>query len=317
MELYNKQFVYFEWDDRLEGKKGFFGDSINHIKHNVKDNCTMWFGEIRHNVNANTDYPFAFIDESGNSHVFRFCYYDPYYEFRKAYLEGKQLQFKDEDDWVDVDGVPLFTTDEYRIKPEEPVWYVSLDEYGLSRTNSKEHEHIMFTGSEKECDKWIDEHEKFIGTMRAWEEGKAIQYLYNNEWRDVANGNPLWSKYDTYRVKDECEGCMKYDYCTNKDGKRCKSYCTKVEYVPFDTVEGLIEAWDNKYPQNKNRPEGTMPLIWIKNKQKNRVYLITDFLFDKRFNDDVGTEFEDFSLKDLFENYTFLDGSIIGKVKGE
>ena len=100
-------------------------------------------------------------------------------------------------------------------------------------------------------------------------------------------------------------------------GKRCKSYCTctKVKYVPFNTVQELIDAWDNKYPQNKNRPEGTMPLIWIKHKEKNRVYLITDFLFDKAYDCDVGTEDENLRLTELFENFTFLDGSIIGKVK--
>ena len=87
-----------------------------------------------------------------------------------------------------------------------------------------------------------------------------------------------------------------------------------MEYVPFDSVQELIDAWDSKYSQNKNRPEGTMPLIWIKNKVKNRVYLITDFLFDKYFNDDIGTEDSNFQLKELFEDYTFLDGSIISRV---
>ena len=91
MELYDKKYVYFDWDDNLEGKKGFFGDSINHIKQNVKDNRTLWFGNICHNTNANTDYPFAFIDESGNSHCFRFCYYDSDYAAKKAFMEGKTV----------------------------------------------------------------------------------------------------------------------------------------------------------------------------------------------------------------------------------
>ena len=116
MELYNKEFVYFDWDDKLEGKKGFFGDSINHIKLNVKDNRTMWFWEISSNLTRNTDYPFRFIDESGNSHCFRFCYYDPYYEYRKAYLEGKQLQFKSScGNWEDVDGEPEVTVENGKI----------------------------------------------------------------------------------------------------------------------------------------------------------------------------------------------------------
>ncbi len=298
MELYNKKFVYFDWDPVLEGKKGFFADNINDLKRNVKDNRTMWFGEICHNVNTNTDYLFGFIDDSGSAHCFRFCYYDPYYEFRKAYLEGKQLQFKDSaGDWRDVEGEPIFTRDEYRIKPEETRWYIVLDEYGLSRTNSKEGEkYILFKGTENECIQWMDEHKKFEKIMIAWEEGKTIQYLYNDDWRDVANDAPLWSLDNTYRVKPESE------------------------YIPFNTVQELIDAWDNKYPQNKNRPEGTMPLIWIENNKayKGNIFLIIAYYFDRSMHDaDVGTTEADYTLKELFEDYTFTDGSIIGKVKEE
>lgn len=32
MELYDKKYVYFEWDDKLEGKKGFCGTSIEDLK---------------------------------------------------------------------------------------------------------------------------------------------------------------------------------------------------------------------------------------------------------------------------------------------
>ena len=319
MELYNKQFVYFDWDDSLKGKKGFFADNIEDLKRDVKNNIDSWFGEIHKNT-KNATYPFESMDDSGVEYPFRFCYYDPYYEFRKAYIEGKQLQFKTPEGWGDVDGIPLFTTDEYRIKPELK-WHVVLGGLQvLGITKDPQGKHVYFKGTEDECNEWIDEHKNFVGTMVAWEEGKTIQYLHDDEWRDVSNYIPLWDLNDTYRVKpDDCKGCMKYDYCANKDGIRCKSYCTKAtgaaHYVPFDTVQELIDAWDSKYPQNKNRPEGTMPLIWIKNKVKNRVYLITDFLFDKYFNDDIGTEDSNFQLKELFENYTFLDNSIIGKVK--
>ena len=225
MELYCKEFVFFEWDDSLKGKKGFFADTINELKAKVKNGFELLECHFSNNPTG-----FHFANSSSNE-VYQFFYYDPDYEVKKAFMDGK-----------------------------------------------------------------------------------TIQYLYNDEWIDVAH-SPLWGLDNTYRIKpeDECEGCMKYDYCTNKDGKRCKSYCTKVEYVPFDTVEGLIEAWDNKYPQNKNRPEGTMPLIWIKNKEKNRVYLITSFLFEKVFGYDVGTCDEDMKLTELFNNFTFLDGSIIGK----
>ena len=290
MELYDKKYVYFDWDDKLEGKKGFFGDSINHLKLNVKDNRTMFYWEICHNVNTNTDYPFGFIDGYGSSHCFRFCYYDPYYEFRKAYLEGKQLQFKNKnDDWEDVDGEPLFDGDEYRIKPG---WYVILDEYGLSRTNSKHDGDVLFEGTEEECIQWIDEHKKFEKIMIAWINGAQIELgiedpIHGIRW--VPATKPTWNISSNYRVK----------------------------HVLFDSVHELINAWDNKYPQNKNRPKGAMPLIWIENKAyKGTVFLITAYYFEKSMHDaDVGTNEGDYTLRELFENYTFADGSIIGKVK--
>lgn len=207
MELYDKEFVYFDWDDKLEGKKGFFSDNINELKRCVKDNRISFYGEIFKNSDSDSAYPFESIDEADWHRGFKFFYYDPYYEYRKAYLEGRQLQFKNKNgNWEDVWGEPLFKVDEYRIKPEP-------------------------------------------------------------------------------------------------------------QHVPFDSVHELIDAWDNKYPQDKNRPEGIMPLIWIKSKEKYRVYLITDFLFEKAYNCDVGTEEENLKLTELFYNFTFADGSIIGKEK--
>ena len=206
MELYDKKFVYFEWDDKLEGKEVILARTIKNLKEFVSSGDKDRFFVVQ----KGNDLPF-----SNGTVDCGFCYYDPYYEFRKAYIEGKQLQFKNhKGDWEDVIGAPVFTIDEYRI----------------------------FTG-------------------------------------------------DEYRIKP-------------KENKN----------VPFDTVQELIDTWDEKYPQNKNRPEGTMPLIWIKTKQKNRVYLITGFYFDKLYgNNDVCCSGNSYTLRELFENCTFIDGSVIGK----
>lgn len=195
MTLYDKKYVYFEWDDELEGKKVILAHTIKNLKEFV----------------SNGDENRFFVVQKGNNLPFsngavdcEFCYYDPYYEFRKAYCDGKRLQFRNhKGDWEDVMGTPLFSTDEYRIKPKE-----------------------------------------------------------------------------------------------NKN-------------VPFDTVQELIDAWDNKYPQNKNRPEGTMPLIWVKNKGANEVSLITDFYFDCA---EVALSDTQISLEELWKYYIFVDGTIIGKV---
>lgn len=300
MELYNKEFVYFDWDDKLECKKGFFADSINDLKENVKTNRPTWYGVICHNVNTGTNFPFGFIDDSGSSHCFRFCYYDPYYEFRKAYLEGKQLQFKSRDgSWQDVVGEPLFKEDEYRIKSK--MRYIILDDvYGFYCTSEKKGDDVLFEGTEDECIKWVKKYRKFEKIMLAWKEGKTVQYKDDglNEWVDwMINAIPCDSAFDRWeewRIKDECEEA--------------------VESVPFDTVQELIDAWEKKSGVKFNH-ELAMPFIWIKEKENNRKYLITDYYFEKSFNYDLSTSDKRMKLYELFEYYTFLDGSIIGKVK--
>jgi hypothetical protein len=127
--------------------------------------------------------------------------------------------------------------------------------------------------------------------MYAWEHGKTIQFESLTSWEDIIN--PAWETYYKYRIKP----------------------IKPKEYVPFDTVQELIDYWDKKHPSN--RPTDTLPLIWIKNKDRDRKYLITEFYFDNHFNADISTSQAEHSLRNLFEEYTFLDGSIIGKVKGE
>ena len=123
MELYNKEFVYFDWDDSLKGKQVMVSDDIYKLKRYVNGE-EINICEV--SKSSDNSYPFCV---SGTA--FRFCYYDPYYEFRKAYLEGKQIQFKDSTgNWRDVEGEPIFTRDEYRIKPEsEYVPFDNLNEF--------------------------------------------------------------------------------------------------------------------------------------------------------------------------------------------
>ena len=293
MELYDKKYVYFDWDKELEGKKGFFGDSINHIKQNIRDNRIMWFGEICHNVNTNTDYPFAFIDESGNSHCFRFCYYDPYYEFRKAYLEEKQIQYKavDTGEWCDCFGYPsFFPNSEYRIKPE--VYYVECDDtLGFVIITKRGEGHCYWTGTCDDCLTWIENHRHLEDIAKAYEKGKMIQFFDGVEWKDcwnpkVPKGSPLWEADVSYRVAPE---------------KR----------VPFDTVQELITHWEGMNPGCTNRPKCAMPMIWVKHNRTNCIYLITGY--DECDNEPVMVNNYWITLKDLFDCYRFINDSIIGK----
>lgn len=297
MELYDKKYVYFEWDNKLDGKIGFVAQNIAALRGQVNNNPKAM---VTLSGSDDDTCPFTYYVDDEITCDYQFAYYDPYYELRKAYLEGKQLQFKnDNGDWIDVAGEPLFKVDEYRIKPE--TWYIILDDDGVSRTSELcENETVLFEGIEEECIEWMDKYKKFEKIMVAWKQGKTIQYKDGNEWIDwVLHEVPLAGALDTWkewRIKDECEEA--------------------VESTPFDSIQELIAAWDEKYPQNKNRPEGTMPLIWIKDKYYNRSYLITEYYFERDMNEcDVGTSNNYFTLKELFEEYTFADGTVIGKVK--
>lgn len=296
--LYDKKYVYFDWDDKLEGKKGFVAQDIVSLRSQVNDNPEAMVTLSRSNGDV---CPFTYFCDGEITYDYQFAYYDPHYEIKRAYDAGMTIQYKYEgmtwNNWVRDDMPPddYFEEWEWRIKPEETKWYIVLDKYGLSRTNSKEGERcVLFEGTEDECIKWMDEHKKFEKIMIAWINGAQIELEIQDPIRGIRwtpATKPTWDISNNYRVKPE------------------------LEYIPFNSVQELIDAWEKKCPGNINRPDVTMPLIWIKNKEKNRVYLITDFLFEKCYGCDVGTEEEDLELSNLFKDYTFLDGSIIGKKK--
>lgn len=126
MDLYDKQYVYFEWDDSLEGKEGFFADYIDTLVVRVNDNNHRgktvdkqhFFGHCSYGYSA---YPFSV---NSTRPPFMFFYYDPNYECKRAWKNGKQIQSKSkvyiDAEWVD-DDYPDWNNscEEFRIKPEE------------------------------------------------------------------------------------------------------------------------------------------------------------------------------------------------------
>ena len=116
-ELFDKKFVHFMWSEELEGKEGFFADSINVLKSHVEDDDT---GSV--SASSRDDYPFHNKDDDDSyDSMFRFFYYDPHYKCKRAYAEGKQIQIKNGDSWIDVSDELKLTWDLsniYRIKPE-------------------------------------------------------------------------------------------------------------------------------------------------------------------------------------------------------
>lgn len=129
----------------------------------------------------------------------------------------------------------------------------------------------------------------FLPLVQALAEGKTIQYFDEYKWKNCDDIYFSDANVKNYRIQPE------------------------KEYVPFDSVEELIECW-NKKKYNGRPPynaELEMPLIWVKHRTVNIKYLIIGFC-----DDSVSMSSLLVKLKDLFENYTFLDGSPIGKIKG-
>ena len=223
MELYDKKYVYFEWEDKLEGKKVILAHTIKNIKEFV----------------ANGDKGRFFIAQKGNDLPFtngmcecEFAYYDPNYEVKKAYNEGKKLQYKYKgtkwNDWVlETETEPSnksFEECEWRIKPEEKPHYVicSNSKFYISDEDKDEFDSIYYKGSESECINFIISHQDFEPIAVAFQNGKTVQAYENGEWCDYnINCSVIPGNFDSlkWRIKPETvkEEPKKDRYLTNKE----------------------------------------------------------------------------------------------------
>ena len=123
MELYDKKFVYFEWNDILEGKKCFLATNPTDLKMNVNCGCTDYYGEVEQKSDKN--FPFRLKNSKSWANEGCFVYYDPSYEIKKAFYEDKTIQYKENGRWMDwkFKSLPSLSiddcNDEWRIKPIE------------------------------------------------------------------------------------------------------------------------------------------------------------------------------------------------------
>lgn len=105
MQIFDKQFVHFMWDDVLDGKEGFAADNIGLLREAVNDYSDY---SRRSVCNSELD-SFPFYSGLDGSR-WKFFYHDPLYEYKRAYKNGKRVQFEilgcwqevtDEWDWDD------------------------------------------------------------------------------------------------------------------------------------------------------------------------------------------------------------------------
>ena len=117
MELFDKKFVRFMWDDELKGKKCFIADEIDDLRGIVENGAEFDLRVVLSSGNESA--PFQSVK---GVYAWRFAYYDPNYEVKKAYNKGKPIQvtLKGTDKWSDLYCKPTWDINlEYRVKPKE------------------------------------------------------------------------------------------------------------------------------------------------------------------------------------------------------
>ena len=118
--IFDKKFVYLEWDDVLKGKQVLASDNLQCMRRDINDG-TAKLRCVEDNSSRDKLYPFK--DDRGT--LWALVYYDPLYEVKLAWKNGKQIQarsvlYKDAE-WID-SKYPHFddTCCEFRVKPETP-----------------------------------------------------------------------------------------------------------------------------------------------------------------------------------------------------
>lgn len=80
----------------------------------------------------------------------------------------------------------------------------------------------------------------------------------------------------------------------------------KPKYRPYKDTEEMVEDFCERFGRLK--PATTMPFVWIENKLSKRVFMITGF-----GSSGVDIFCASLEWKELFDHYTYLDGSPVGK----
>lgn len=124
MELFDKRFVRFMWDDELEEKVCFAADNMENLIFAVENDgkCAVKTNALRYS--GNNVKPFHAYMLGANSYTF--AYYDPNYKWKKAFNEGEKIQYQHINgiEWLDVeDELDIDATIReklpFRFKPEE------------------------------------------------------------------------------------------------------------------------------------------------------------------------------------------------------
>ncbi len=153
-EFFDKEFVHFLWDDKLDGKECFVASEIDDLIKFVNENSK----DHKYKVHKSNDPSYPFQAESDYAPSC-FAYYDPLYEYKFAWANGKNIEvtangtkylyingISDEPDWRCV------LTRQYSIAPD--VYFVHKDKLSGELYYDDCSVGAIYQGTEENCIKY-------------------------------------------------------------------------------------------------------------------------------------------------------------------
>ena len=155
MELFDKNHVYLEWSDNLKEKECILAKTYQDLKDFVNSGDE---GRICNKVKKGNNKPFT-----NDLCECDFCYYDPNYKIKKAFFEGKKIQWKYKRDctWNDycLKSLPCYEDSlcEWRIKPT--IYFLSIikiDYQICVSISDKKSDYDIYCGDKNKCNYLMD-----------------------------------------------------------------------------------------------------------------------------------------------------------------
>lgn len=134
--LFNKKFLYVEWDDCLLNKDVLLADSILDLR----------FSELNFEKCKQSPLVTMPFERENSNTDFRFAYYDPNLRLKEAFLQGKKIMAWFKSDGLkagEIDDISTLDDDGYIFEIVEEPKYIpfcnveSLIEYWIKKTNVK------------------------------------------------------------------------------------------------------------------------------------------------------------------------------------
>lgn len=223
---FDKKFVHCVWDGSLVGKLCVFSDDVPDLKQRVERCDPHYIAVLQvgiHDMDMDTlAYPFY---KDANAHTgYRFIYYDPNLECKFAHEQGKQIQYFDNEEWLDVVNPSWLPDTKYRVKPDK--WYVHDMAGGKFYKDNSSDTYVEFEGTEKECDAWIAEH---TPKTRRFTNRELAKWCADNK-----------GQYTAYADKSYL--CINYQYPLGEDDEPVHECIRIREWDSDEWHEPLVEV---------------------------------------------------------------------------